>query len=374
MTPDPAAFERAKARFLEGLRCQQEGLLDEAVRNYLASLVDVPGRPSTLTNLAAARLALGQPAQALDDARAALAGEPGNADALLHEATALAELGHIDDALRAFRRVVALDPSHPSAWMAIGNLLMEQRDHAAAAQAFEAALAAGADGELARFHLAAARATKEAPATPPRTYVESLFDRYAHDFDQHLVEDLGYAAPQRLVNALDSCQPPARRFAHALDLGCGTGLCAHLLRPRVDRLTGVDLSSRMLDRARSLGLYDRLDHADIAPWLAACDERFDLVIAADVFIYVGALDSVFAGVARVLRTGGAFVFSLEAPQGEPPALGWALQPSKRYAHTLAYVSTLSQRHDMQVAAAHNGTLRREQQGAINGTFVVTGKR
>lgn len=374
-SPDHAAFERAKARFLEGLRCQQEGRIDEAVSHYLASLADVPARPSTLTNLAAARLELGQPAQALDDARAALAAEPHNLEALRHEATALAELGRADEALRSFRRFVAVEPRHPGAWMAIGNLLMERGDNAAAAQAFETALDAGADAELARFHLAAARATADAPIAPPRGYVESLFDRYAPDFDRHLVGQLGYAAPQRLVEALprgEGAKP--RRFGSALDLGCGTGLCAPLLRPRVDRLVGVDLSARMLGQARALGLYDRLDQSDIGAWLATCDERFDLVIAADVFIYVGALDAVFAGVARVLRAGGVFAFSLEAPaQDDAPALGYVLRPSKRYAHTLAYVSALSQRHGMQVAAAHAGTVRREQQDAIEATYVIVTK-
>jgi predicted TPR repeat methyltransferase len=378
---DPAAFERAKARFLEGLRCQQEGRLDEAVTHYLASLAAVPGRASTLTNLAAARLELGEPAQALDDARAALAAEPDNREALRHEATALAELGRIDEALRSFRRFVALEPRHPGAWMAIGNLLMEQHDNTAAARAFEAAIDAGADAELARFHLAAARGEASqratgAPPAPPRAYVESLFDRYAHDFDRHLVGRLGYSAPQELVQALPPGEPldisgqALARLGNALDLGCGTGLCAPLLRPRVDRLVGVDLSARMLEQARALGLYDRLDHADIATWLAACDERFDLVIAADVFIYVGALDAVFAGVARVLRAGGLFAFSLESAQGDASAQGYVLQRSKRYAHTLAYVGALSQHHDMQVSRAHAGTVRREQEGAVEGTYVI----
>jgi predicted TPR repeat methyltransferase len=363
--PDPAAFDRAKARFLEGLRCQQQGQLDEAIRHYTASLADVPGRASTLTNLAAARLELGEPMQALADARDALAAEPHNREAMRHEATALAELGQVDNALHRFRSLVALEPGHSGAWMAIGNLLMEQRDTAAAAQAFRHALDVGADPELAQFHLAAAHAATDAPPAPPRAYVESLFDRYAHDFDHHLVAQLGYEAPQRLVEGL-----PPRRFTRTLDLGCGTGLCAPLLRPRVDRLVGVDLSARMLDRARALRLYDQLDQAHIAEWLAACDERFDLVVAADVFIYVGALDAVFAGVASVLDAGGVFAFSLETPHADVPApLGWVLQGSKRYAHTLAYVSALSQRHDMQVTRAQPGIVRREQAGAIDASYV-----
>ncbi len=367
---DPAAFERAKSRFLEGLRCHHDGRFDAAVVHYLASLEDMPGRPSTLTNLAAARLALGQPAPALNDARAALAADPANREAMSHEATALAELGHVAEALPAFRRLASLEPEHPGVWMAIGNLLMEQKNTAAAAQAFQTALDIGADPDLASFHLAAVRQAADAPPAPPRAYVESLFDRYAADFDEHLGQ-LGYDAPGRLVDGLPSNhdgQP--RRFGRALDLGCGTGLCAPLLRRRVDRLVGVDLSAQMLDRARGLGLYDRLDQADIAEWLAGCDERFDLVVAADVFIYVGALDAVFAGVARVLDAGCVFAFSIESPHADlHAAAGYVLRPSKRYAHTLAYVRALSQHHDMRVTASHAGTLRREHEGVIEGAYV-----
>ena len=45
----------------------------------------------------------------------------------------------------------------------------------------------------------------------------------------------------------------------ALDLGCGTGLCGPLVKPRVERLDGVDLSGAMLDRARATGVYDDAD-------------------------------------------------------------------------------------------------------------------
>jgi SAM-dependent methyltransferase len=43
-----------------------------------------------------------------------------------------------------------------------------------------------------------------------------------------------------------------------LELGCGTGLCAALFRPAAARLVGVDVSARMLERARARGLYDEL--------------------------------------------------------------------------------------------------------------------
>src|SRR6185295_18689835 len=98
---------------------------------------------------------------------------------------------------------------------------------------------------------------------------------------------LNYRAPRLLAAALVAS---GRRYAHALDLGCGTGLAAPELRPLADRMTGVDLSANMLAQARARGLYDTLLQADALEFLAAREDSFDLVLAADVFIYVGALD------------------------------------------------------------------------------------
>ncbi|MBK6472076.1 MAG: methyltransferase domain-containing protein [Betaproteobacteria bacterium] len=100
-------------------------------------------------------------------------------------------------------------------------------------------------------------------------------------------------------------------FDAALDLGCGTGLCGPLLRPLARHLTGLDLSAAMLGRARATGVYDRLEQADAAQFLAAISERFDLVVAADVLIYIGDPGPLFAAAQRAMQR-GLFAFTVEA--------------------------------------------------------------
>ena len=63
-------FEQAKAHFFAALGRQQAGDLAEAERLYQASLGLVPGRASTLINLAAVQLRLGRPGDALASATA----------------------------------------------------------------------------------------------------------------------------------------------------------------------------------------------------------------------------------------------------------------------------------------------------------------
>src|SRR4029077_10060116 len=129
-----------------------------------------------------------------------------------------------------------------------------------------------------------------------------LFDDYADRFDTHLVGILRYRAPHAILAALqDVCADRPPRFAHALDLGCGTGLMGEAIRPFAERLDGVDLSPLMLAKARAKLVYDRLAEAEIVAFVRGSPDRaFDLVLAADVLVYVADLAPVFSEVARTL--------------------------------------------------------------------------
>src|SRR5690606_31410694 len=98
-------------------------------------------------------------------------------------------------------------------------------------------------------------------------------------------------------------------FAHLVDLGCGTGLMGERLARIASFLEGVDLSARMLKRAEAKGIYGRLAKADLN--LFEFPAGADLVTAADVFMYVGALDRIVARIAAALLEGGVLVFSVE---------------------------------------------------------------
>jgi len=355
-------FEQAKAQFFAALGRQQAGDFAEAERLYRASLELVPGRPSTLINLAAVQLQLARPADALQSADAALAAERNSVDALLHRGTALAQLGRPDEALAAFHRLLAIDPHHATAWSRSGTVLREAGRLDEAAHAFRAALRHSADPELHAFYLASVQAGA-APATAPAAYVAGLFDSYADEFDSHLVGALRYQAHRRLVDQLVATCGQDARFRSALDLGCGTGLCGPLVRPMSQWLTGVDLSARMIEKARSLGVYDRLEQADVVEFLAGSDDRWDLVLAADVFIYVGDLEPVFARLERAMA-GGMFCFSVESLEGE--GAGLRLLPSLRYAHSEAYLEHLALQHGFEVVEMKRAPVREEQRQVIEG--------
>jgi predicted TPR repeat methyltransferase len=352
-------FEQARALFLSGVEHYQAARLEQAERQFAAALSLMPGRPSVLTNLGAVRLKLGRTEEALALLQEALVQEPGNAEALGHCGTALAELGRPGEAVAHFDRALAVDPRPRALWTLRGTALRELGRPQEAAASYRQALARGGDPTLLNYYLAGVEPVA-APQRPPRQYVEALFDGYADGFDEHLQQALRYDAPRVLVPRMAQ----GRRFAHALDLGCGTGLCGPQLRPHARHLTGVDLSANMLEKAAARGVYDALEQADVADFLGASTGPYDAVVAADVFGYVGALDEVFRLLALRMPAGGAFAFTVEESQdGE-----LVLRPSLRYAHSEAALRRLARQHGFAVLALERRAVREDQREAVPALF------
>lgn len=364
-----ARFAQAKAAFLAGLACQGQGDALQAEQHYLASLALLPGRASTLVNLAATQLQLARPADALASADAALAAEPDSADALWHRSTALAQLGQVPPALEACQRLLALVPDHAPAWTTRGNLLRETQRMDEAAACFEQALRLGGDAALNAYYLAAVQTSATPPATSPPAYVQGLFDAYAQDFDRHLLQSLHYRGHEELVALL--LVHAGRAPGPAIDLGCGTGLCGSLLRPHVGRLIGVDMSAGMLAQAARLGVYDHLEQADAVDFLRRCDERPGLLLAADVLIYIGDLQPLFAAAQSALQQG---LFAVSVEELEEQDADFRLLPSLRYAHSRRYLQRLAATHGFAVLAMRATPVREDQGQAVPALYLLLQRR
>src|SRR3546814_15733006 len=70
----------------------------------------------------------------------------------------------------------------------------------------------------------------DAPSRADDAYVRDVFDGFADRFDEQLLHNLGYRAPQVLVEALGRVLGEPVAALSVLDAGCGTGPCAPLLR------------------------------------------------------------------------------------------------------------------------------------------------
>jgi len=343
------------------------GRTTEALACYDRVIAEEPQRTEVLFHRAMTLAALDRDEEAIAAFDAALARDPARAEAWLRRAQRLLRLARHDAALDSIQHALALDPALAEAWTIRGTILAEQQRTADAAAAFEQALAHGGDPQLNRFFLAGVD-DAVAPVAPPRHYVETLFDDYAEAFDEHLLNVLRYRAHQAQVARLRTLWP--RRFRRALDLGCGTGLCGALLQPAVEAIDGIDLSAKMLEKAAARKVYADLFHADVGEHLRTTARRYDLVIAGDVFVYVGDLEAIFAGVARILDPRGALCFSVEKHDGPGD---YVLRRTLRYAHAQAYIARLAAEHGFTVDEIATHPVREDQQQPIPGLLVYLAK-
>ena len=425
---------RAKALFFQGIDLLEAGNHGEALKKFRASYQLAPLRPSTLDNMAACCIALGRFDDAEVFCQQSIKIAPNSPTswynrALIHRAT-----GAVDAALACFKKVIDLDPSNAEAWYLCGVTLADNKSLPEAISCFENALSlnpnnvtvACAIGEafaelklpftsLAVLEKAAlipsesgiayaslgrclhrlsfydqavacfkkalskeldnrdeiefeiASITRETmPGKAPESYVANLFDAYASTFDEHLQNNLQYRAPDHLFQII---RPIVTANSRILDLGCGTGLMAERLG-RVAYLEGVDLSARMVEVAKKKGIYNRLLVSDINVYMASTTPKFDVIIAADVFEYLGDLSETFRNVAKRLLTGGTFAFTVECCD---EAADFKLNITKRYSHSRGYLERLASEFGFSVGFIETAFLRNEgsaPEGKLNGIFVL----
>jgi predicted TPR repeat methyltransferase len=191
-----------------------------------------------------------------------------------------------------------------------------------------------------------------------------LFDQCADRFDEILVGELKYQAPELLLGMI--ARLVSSRHLDILDLGCGTGLVGWHLRSLAGTLTGVDLSSRMIEMARKREVYDQLVCGELIEFLRTQSENFDLAVAADVFIYIGDLSAAFAGVRGALRRGGFFAFPVESSATQDFVLGNSL----RYAQSAEYLRRLANDHEFVLEAIQPAVIRQQDGTDVPGYLVM----
>ena len=259
------------------------------------------------------------------------------------------------------RQAIEIAPLWAPAHLALGDALAGLGDAPGARAAWGEAGRLDPSGVLGADLKIAALAGARAPAAPPRDYVRALFDEYAPRFDAHLRGALAYRGPELLIDAIGrACTATGRpfHFARALDLGCGSGLMAAALRAYADTMDGCDLSPKMIELARRTGAYARLRAADVVEYLQdESDGAADLVVAADVFVYLGDLSPVFAQSARVLRRGGLFAFTVQ--RGGDDVEDWALGADLRYVHSRACLQRLAEAHGFAATLIEDASTRRD---------------
>src|SRR4029078_3480900 len=132
----------------------------------------------------------------------------------------------------------------------------------------------------------------------------------------------------------------------------------------------IDISGRMIARAQRRNVYDRLIAGDMMQEMKNLRHPADLIIAAEVLIYTGALESLFKEIATTLWPGGYFAATIEKTDEDD----WLLCNSRRYAHREAYVRRVAAQAGLHMLAMEPFPLRREATSMIDGLAFVLEKK
>ncbi len=268
--------------------------------------------------------------------------------------------GDLHQAVFSYTQALRSAPEFAPAHKNLGSVYHLLGQHELAIEHYRSALRLQPDYAAAEYELAAL--TGAARAAPPPAYVAGLFDQYAHEYDAHMTGVLGYNVPQQLRELV--APHLAQRPLAILDLGCGTGLSGVLFRDLAHTLVGIDLSPKMIEHAHQRDIYDQLIVGEVVGVTSKLEENFHLILAADVFVYLGDLAPVFAAVREKLFSGGLFAFSVELGDAD----GYVLRGAGRYAHAPAYLRALAAQHGFVTRAEQPTVLRKDYGHDIAGVL------
>ena len=339
------------------------GRLEEAITAYSDAQLVSPLYSDPYNNMGNVLQEQGKFEEAIAIYKQALDIKPNSAEALNNLGNALFGQNKRGEAIQAYKQALNVNSNYAEAFNNLGNTFLIENMLEEAVQAYKSALAIRPDYPEAKHMISALMG--ETTRTAPKEYIENLFDKYATQFENSLVNQLQYNIPKTLVEII-SKQNPNKFLGSVLDLGCGTGLTGSQIKQFCNYLEGIDLSRAMLREAKLKNVYDKLCHSDILEYLNSEPLNFDYFIASDVFVYIGDLADIFEIIKLRNKRSGRLVFSTEDVEGE----GFHLLGTGRYSHSKNYIESLCT--DFKYKLTHFSTtdLRKEQEEFLIGGLYV----
>ncbi|MCP3892130.1 MAG: tetratricopeptide repeat protein [Desulfobulbaceae bacterium] len=313
-------------------------------------------------NLALAHKQLKQFVKAIQAYKQALTLRPEDIDIWYSLGCCCKDCGVPEEAEKVFRYLLEQDGKHISALNNLAYIVHLQGKLDEAEELYGRVLLLAPDHSAATFMLQVLRGEK--PETPPTDYIRDLFDHYSDTFDNHLLGQLEYKVPMLMRTLFDQIPPDENKYQNVIDLGCGTGLCGELFRDHAAHLTGIDLSSGMVDISHGKNIYDALETVDIISYLADGKKNYDLFLASDVFSYIGDLEPMFKAISDNSCPQALVGFSVEFT-GES---GWQVRSSGRFAHSYNYITTVAAQFGLSLIVHERAEIRKEREKWISGSI------
>jgi predicted TPR repeat methyltransferase len=365
-----------KPNFQEALSARAELVaeltkFEDQLATIDGALAREPGDAARWNSRGGLLAGMGRPEEALASFDRASSIRPDFVEALCNRATLLLETNRLDEALVCFDAALAIAPEMAIGWNNRGNTLAKMQRFEEAAASYDRALAIRPEFTEATENRDFALFALGRNARSPAKYMRGLFDEFSSHYDDTMLEKLKYRAHLHVramaMRVLPRLVPPWR----ILDLGCGTGLVGLAFQDLAvgGRLDGIDISPRMIEAARSRGVYGDLILGDLETVLAQSGISYDLIVSADTMTHFGDLVPAFTGVAKRLEPGGFYLFASEAKAGD----GWEQTKVHRFRHSEAYLRAEASRAALEFIDIMECTLRREENEPVFGFSVALRK-
>jgi len=339
---------------------------DSAIASYKKALSLKQGYIDALLGLGDSLVKSGQIENGRKYYEEMLAYQPESVTALTRIGIALRMMDRIDEAIEHYKKSISRLPAEPDLYYNLALLHQRKGNNKEAAECLRKLLELTPDDEAARHILNALDGSTTASAPPE--YVRDMFDNYAETFETHLVQKLDYRVPEILAGQIKTCLGE-RTELKALDLGCGTGLMGEGMKDYCVCMTGIDLSPKMIEQARLKNIYSELVVADILEFMqASAIASYDIVVATDVFVYIGDLENIFAEAIRLLTPGGLFAFSVET-NSEADA-DFVLSDTGRYYQSASYLDRLRMQFGFSQVHYSHVRLRNQHEHPVYGYLCV----
>ncbi|MDD5036838.1 MAG: tetratricopeptide repeat protein [Methylococcaceae bacterium] len=333
---------------------------------YAKAVALQPDHAGAARGLASARGQLQAGLERLETLRLASAEHPEDPETHYRLGLELRRQNLLDEAETVFRRTLELEPQAREAYYQLFRVYYT-RNQSEPMQALLKTWLENIPDDPNAQHMLWSITGQHTPKRASDDYVRESFDKFAASFDQ-VLQGIDYRAPRLIAEWVEQQSLHHGLFAEALDAGCGTGLCGPLIRPHAHRLTGVDLSPKMLDKARARDCYDALIQEELTRFIIEHKAQYDLILSADTLVYFGDLEPVAQAAWGALLAGGRLIFTVEKLENQKSS-SYVLNPHGRYQHTSQYVADTLTGAGFDIDFIATAILRYEAGTAVTGLLV-----
>ena len=212
-------FEIAKQSFVGGLYLLQENNLEGAEAQFARALEILPGRVSTLNNLAGVKIRLHKFAEAEAFARQVIALEEQSPEAWSNLGIVLSKTGRREEALRAYDRALDGNSAFIRAWLGKAEALLELKRYDEALRACDEALKRDPNQHEALHTKSLALHELERPVEARKVHVAALARRVASS-PVFMADRRATQKADALIISPDPCLGESLKSFETLHLEC----------------------------------------------------------------------------------------------------------------------------------------------------------